>query len=80
MCDCIEEMEEKLMSYATENGLFKKPIKSVTMKGKAFSLGGGSLGEVVTHEFEFELEGQKKKPTVGVTHQYCPFCGDRKIA
>lgn len=77
MCNCIKELEEKILNHVTENKLYKKPVKKVKMKGQIFSL-GDSLTIKTTSDFEIKLEGQKKKPSMSVAHAFCAFCGERK--
>lgn len=78
MCNCISELEENLKALAEEKGMYKKPIKSVSMAGKTLSIGGNQLNSVVVHDFEIELEGQKKRKTIKIKHSHCPFCGEKK--
>ena len=77
MCNCIEEIEEKVKKHLTEIGKYKKPITKVEACGKGFSV-DDHFQNVIWHDFEITLEGQKKKPTIPVKHSYCPFCGEKK--
>lgn len=71
-CNCIEDLTARIKDRAVEKEHFKKPVISARMKGVAWMFDGSSQ---LTCKVEFELEGQKKKPTLSIVHSYCPFCG-----
>lgn len=76
MCDCIEDLQQKIKDHCTKNKTYKKPIKRVKIEDKILILGDKLQLKTVSN-FEIELEGQKKKPLMPVTHSYCPFCGEK---
>ena len=78
MCDCVEELEEKIKAFATEQKQFKKPIKEVKLKGCIFTMVGNMMTTKTSSTFSIELEGQKKKVDMPVVQSFCPFCGEKK--
>jgi len=72
-CDCIEKMENAAKEHVIKNKTFKKTVISARMKGMAMMFNPPLYRSY--SEVEFELEGQKKKPTLSMVHTYCPFCG-----
>ena len=76
MCECIKTIEQKVFDHIKDDLNYKKPVISVRMKGKMLSL-KSQLSLKITSDFEIELEGQKKKPTIPVTWSYCAWCGEK---
>ncbi|MFC6924307.1 hypothetical protein [Microbulbifer taiwanensis] len=74
-CDCISEIEQRVTQKIKESGDFKKPVKGARMKELGFVLSGSTFTTRTVTNLEVELEGQKKKPLIPMTHNYCPFCG-----
>ncbi|MGV0856883.1 hypothetical protein ACTS9E_15285 [Empedobacter brevis] len=75
MCDCIKNIEERLVSdYQEYKG---KRIIEAEFTDKSFSLEGGKLGILYYSNFQLELEGRKNKVPIPVSHQFCPFCGEK---
>ena len=72
-CNCISDTETRIKKHVIEKEIFKKPVKSASLKSVAVTFPHFIRRSV--SEIEFELEGQKKKPTISIFHTYCPFCG-----
>lgn len=69
-CKCIEEIEKKIHeAHPTYNG---KNVSSVKLE-KIFTFNPVNIR--TSTNVVIEVEGQKKKYEVGLTHTYCPFCG-----
>ena len=77
MCNCVEEIEEKVLARKAEDPRIKKPIERVRMRDQAIRLGTAGTGVDTFSIFELTLEGQKKKVPVTVIHSHCPFCGEK---
>jgi hypothetical protein len=77
MCDCISKIEEKATAQLQEQPKFKKPVTKVRMQGVVFPLIGNTLTTRTCNMLEIELEGQKKRPEMTISHSYCPFCGEK---
>jgi len=76
MCECIEKLESKVKEHVIENKVFRKPVKSVAMRGKIISLSDGFKSRL-SSDFEIELERQKKRESMPVAWSYCAFCGEK---
>jgi hypothetical protein len=69
-CKCITEIEEKVKEAHPEwNG---KKVTSIKMD-KIFTFNPTDIR--TSTNMVVEVEGQKKKYDVGLTHTFCPFCG-----
>jgi hypothetical protein len=77
MCECIKELEAKVMEHALSKNLFKKKILKVSLDGKVFSLSDDGLSNKVVSRFEVTLEGQKKKALISCANSFCQFCGEK---
>lgn len=76
-CNCIQEVEKMATEHLHENGKFKKPVKRVKLSGIGFTPNNGIVGTRTYSNLEIELEGQKKKITMPLFHNYCPYCGKK---
>ena len=76
MCNCIKEIEVRVLNHLRNKNEYKKPIESVRMEGMGFLM-GDSISMNTKTNFIITLTGQKKKHTVPVFHSYCPFCGEK---
>jgi len=76
MCNCIAEIEDKILDLAKNDKKYKKPVLRVEMEGKMITLGDVSIIKIAT-SFKIELEGQKKRPVMLVENLFCQFCGDK---
>jgi hypothetical protein len=74
-CTCISDLEKKSKAHFVERGMFKKPIKSVVMKGVTLGITDTQCVTRTANYLEIELEGQKKKEQIAMFHTFCPFCG-----
>jgi len=72
-CNCIKEIESKILeAHPSWNG--KKVIEAKLEKVFTFN-----PTDIRTKtDIVIEVEGQKKKYEVGVTHLFCPFCGTKQ--
>ncbi len=75
MCNCVTDIEKKLLDRAKEPGCYKKPVERVSMRSVGFPIIDGKLLMKTCSDIEITLEGQKKKETTKLFHNYCPFCG-----
>ena len=72
-CNCITEIEEKVKDTHPEwNG---KKVVSIKMD-KIFTFNPTAIR--TSSNLVVEVEGQKKKYDVGITHTFCPFCGENQ--
>ena len=70
-CKCIEELEAGVQ----ERGYDGKKVVKATMLSAAFVFNKGGMVYKTTSNIELEIEGLKKKKTLPITHNFCPFCG-----
>jgi hypothetical protein len=75
MCNCIKELEKRLLEKVIKDKTYKKPVERVKAKGTCFSL-SDNFKPIVMTEFEVTLKGQIKKPTIDVKNSHCQFCGE----
>jgi hypothetical protein len=69
-CDCIKEIEAKIIeAYPVYNN---KKVVDVKMD-KIFTFNPTDIR--TSTNVMIEVEGQKKKYDVGMTHTFCPYCG-----
>lgn len=69
-CNCIKEIEAKIIeAHPVYNN---KKVVDVKMD-KIFTFNPTDIR--TTTNVMIEVEGQKKKYDVGMTHTFCPFCG-----
>jgi len=66
---------KNILDKVVDENNYRKPIKGVSMVGKGISFSTGK--GIVTTYFEVTLEGQKKKPVIGVLNTHCQFCGEK---
>lgn len=72
-CKCIEEIESKIKeAHPTWAG---KKIVGIKMD-KVFTF--SPIDIRTSTNIIIEVEGQKKKYDVGMTHTFCPFCGEKQ--
>jgi len=72
-CNCIKEIESKILEkHPTWNG---KNVTDVSMD-KIFTFNPTDVR--TSTNVVIEVEGQKKKYDVGMTHTFCPFCGEKQ--
>lgn len=76
-CNCISEIEEKVQANITERGLYKKPVRRVTLQGVTFVVNGNRMETKTYNTMDIELDGQKKHETLSMVHSFCPFCGTK---
>lgn len=73
MCDCIKEIEKKVLEkFPTHNG---KKVEKAKMD-TCFIFSEGKVTSGTKTDVQLELVGQKKKIPVAINHSYCPFCGE----
>ena len=70
-CECITNIEQRLKECEG----FKKPIEKVEMVDVSFTFEGDGIDTRTMTHIEITLEGQKKKHTTNMLHNFCPFCG-----
>lgn len=71
-CNCIKEIENKILeAHPQWSG---KKVVSVKMD-KIFTFSPFQPNIRTSTNIVIEVEGQKKKYNVEMTHTYCPFCG-----
>ncbi len=77
MCNCINEVEQKI-SEAYEGKFKGKPIEKISLqKVTPFRIQGGEIKEPkVSINFTIERVGVKSKATEIIVATYCPFCGE----
>lgn len=78
MCDCIKKIENKVKNDIKKNKEFKNlEIESVICCGAAWIENDGKLVTGLTIPFEIHHRpvGRKKKTTINMTANYCPWCG-----
>lgn len=74
-CNCVTEINKKIASEQTYKG---KRIEYAEIDGGFFtdkSTTPPTLSMVTTSTVYLRVEGMTKKPTINLTHQFCPFCG-----
>jgi hypothetical protein len=69
MCNCIKEIEDKMVGRDHKG----KKIKEAQLISAAIMFGDFKTRTV--SEMELTLEGQKKIAKQNIIHSYCPFCG-----
>lgn len=77
MCDCVNDIEARLLENVKASGRHKKPVLSVSLKGVGFPIVRGELQVRTCSTIEVTLDGQKKKDEVSLFHVFCPFCGEK---
>lgn len=77
MCNCITEIEKETTEHLKDNPRFKKPVSKVRMQGVIFPLINNTLTTRTCNMLEIELDGQKARPEMTISHSYCPFCGKK---
>ncbi|OPX57044.1 hypothetical protein SAMN02745127_02096 [Oceanospirillum multiglobuliferum] len=78
MCDCITDIEKQATAKLQQSSSFKKPVREVRMKGIVYPLTDRlNIGMVTCNFLEVELEGQKKRHEMSISHSFCPFCGEK---
>jgi len=82
MCNCIENIENKLLDLWKNDKTFKNgnKIQKVTMRNMqhSISFSGGPITSFIGGEVEVDIEGQKKKKVISIEFNYCPFCGEKR--
>jgi len=69
-CKCITEIENKILEA---HPIWKgKKVATVKMD-KIFTFNPTNIRTLTN--IVIEVEGQKKKYDIGMTHSFCPFCG-----
>lgn len=71
MCDCIKNIETKMIGRIIKN----KPVVKADFISGAFIEPDFKL--VSTSIIEYKLEGQNKVNKQNIMHTYCPFCGEK---
>lgn len=85
MCNCINEIESKLLrELSIKNEEWKgKEITSVNFENAALMVTGPCRNELYsTVEIGYDhinKRGDKKhkKQTINLSYRYCPFCGEK---
>ena len=77
MCECVKELEAKLLENISATKRYKKPVKGVSLNGVGFPIVGGKLMVRTYSDVMVTLDGQKKEERVTMFHTYCPFCGTK---
>lgn len=75
MCECVKEIEAKVLENVRTTPRHKKPVQGVSLKGVGFPIVEGKILMRTCNDIELTLEGQKKVERMSVFHTYCPFCG-----
>lgn len=74
MCNCVSDIEKKMLSRTVGIGTkHKKVVKATLVSGGL--LFGASPSFRTSSIIECELEGQKKPYEQSIIHGWCPFCG-----
>ncbi|MDC0003762.1 hypothetical protein OAE19_05115 [Porticoccaceae bacterium] len=68
MCNCISDIESKILEHEKNAG-YKKPAVAAKLTDKTWS--NKTISTV-----EITLDGQKKPITSKMEHSFCPFCGE----
>lgn len=77
-CNCLTEINGKLLEHMKQPGRFKKTVRGIEIKGVTIQLTGDSLITRTYSDVEVELDGQKKKEHSPLIHTFCPFCGKKQ--
>lgn len=73
MCNCINEIQQKIVENKPEHN--KKKVLKATANAM-FPISEGQMLEKRTYtDFDLTLEGQIKEVPLLVNHTYCPWCG-----
>lgn len=84
MCTCILDVEIKILAKVKET--VAGEIKYGKLLQTHFPFNKGQLKSRVTYtDFQYELAplkkdgtiGKLKKQSIGISHAYCPFCGEK---
>ena len=79
-CTCISDIEKKVKQHLIDQGKLKKPVKAVFMQGVILQIVDHGATTRTVNYLEIELEGQKKREQISMTHTFCPFCGVKQGA
>ena len=75
MCNCIKNLEKKMIGREVGNGTKKRKVEKATFISGAIVF-GKSPAFRTSSVLECTLEGQKKPYEQNVIHAFCPFCGE----
>jgi hypothetical protein len=76
MCNCIKDIEKKMIGREVGNGTKKKKVIKATFVSGGFIFGNKPAFQS-SSIIECELEGQKKPYEQQMLHTFCPFCGKK---
>lgn len=75
-CTCVTDIEKRLIGHEFKKG--QRVTKARMINGGLMMIkkdGVLQFDLITNSDFEFEVEGMKRKQTQPVNHNFCPFCG-----
>lgn len=90
MCNCIKEVEKKVLDSLKEKNPDNTYTEVETFNGLGFQRKSWAFEKnqmLLTHEMKFastfiKVNGEQSKPrkeTISITQTYCCFCGEKLI-
>lgn len=77
MCECVKDIEAKVLESLTTTARYKKPVQGVSLTGVGFPIVGGKMLMRTCSDIAVTLDGQKKVEKMAMFHTFCPFCGTK---
>lgn len=84
MCNCIQELEEKVKNQLTNMGISEDDIEDCYAENKFISFTNGKQGyflNIKASYYQRKTNGDRYKRATNkdfrVTFNYCPLCGEK---
>lgn len=74
-CNCIEDLEQKILHKFNNDGQHKGKVKSARIH-QALLFGKQTIARTYC-KVDLTIEGRKSKVQTDLIHSYCPFCGKK---
>lgn len=76
MCNCIKEVEEKVLAQLNSKPEYaKNPVENVTMDNVVFLMEPEFM-QVLKTDLKLHIKGRKTPKRTTFTFPYCPICGE----
>lgn len=76
MCNCVKDLEKKMIGREVGSGTKKRKVISAEMVSGGLIFGYTPAFRT-TSIIECKIEGQKKPYEQSIIHGFCPFCGKK---